>query len=461
MIINIPNNFLSEREYIISMLFNEFLGLECKVNVSDIKDYEIILENKNKLIIKDHFFSKFHDGLYYLDKRNIPAKVKFLKNQFIVENDIPVIYANDELKVSENKIICGIDIFSSSFFMLTRWEEYVNKTRDIHNRFPAYASLVYKNNFLDRPIVSEYVEILWNMLRFLGINQKRKERKFELILTHDVDSLYKWKCWKQVFRTIGGDVLKRKDLKLAISRINEYLRIKSGKQKDPFDTFDYLMEKSELTRVKSHFYFMTGGVTKYDNNYKIDEAVPLIRKIKSRGHIVGFHGSYNSYNNPEQWKKGKGLLEEISQCKVREGRQHYLRFEIPTTWQICEDNKMEIDSTLTYTDREGFRCGTGDEFPVFNILTRKRLNLKERSLIIMDSTIQDPNYRGFSSSKGFEIIKYYIEIAKKYKSKITLLWHNSSFDPSVWAGWKEVYENVLLIQPGSRNKNDGLETMQD
>jgi len=143
--INIPNNFLPERKYILDILFNEFLGLKFKINVKYVsKNYEIVLENGKKLIIKDLFFSNFEDGLNYLDKKNIPEKIKFFKNQFIVEKNFPVIYGDDEFKIKEDEIICGIDIFASSFFMLTRWEEYANKTRDLHNRFPATASLAYK-----------------------------------------------------------------------------------------------------------------------------------------------------------------------------------------------------------------------------------------------------------------------------------------------------------------------------
>ncbi len=86
----------------------------------------------------------------------------FSKNDFIVEKDIPIIYGTDKLEITEqnqNIITCGIDIFASSFFMLTRWEEYVNKNRDRHNRFPAIESLAFKNDFLSRPVVNEYVEM--------------------------------------------------------------------------------------------------------------------------------------------------------------------------------------------------------------------------------------------------------------------------------------------------------------
>jgi len=62
---------------------------------------------------------------------------------------------------------------------------------------------------------------------------------------------------------------------------------------------------------------------------------------------------------------------------------------------------------------------------------------------IMDGTLQNPNYRGLSPDEGFEVIKNHIKTIKKYNGIFTFLWHNSSFDPVGWQGWKEVYENVM------------------
>jgi len=253
--VNVPNNFLPERKYIIDILFDGFFGLKYRIDVIDgVKDYEIILENDKKLIIKDSFFSNFIDGLSYLDKKNVPGKIKFLKNRFIVEKNIPMIYGDDEFNVKEDKIVCGIDIFASSFFMLTRWEEYANKKRDLHNRFPATASLAYKYDFLNRPIVNEYVEMLWNILKYLGCNQKRKEKKYELVLTHDVDNIFKWKNFGLFVRNITGDIIKRKNVSLALENIRQYFG------KNPYDMFDFLMDLSEKRGVKSHFFFMSGGL---------------------------------------------------------------------------------------------------------------------------------------------------------------------------------------------------------
>jgi hypothetical protein len=422
-IISIPNNNIPERKYILYLFFNEFLGLDYQIveNI-DFESWGIELENGSRLIIEDHFFNKYPTELNYLKLENIPSKVEYVENKFTPEDDIPIIYGNSKLKIQDKKIICGNDIFASSYFMLTRWEEYVNKNRDSHDRFPAYESLAYKQGFLDRPIVNEYIDILKKMLLELDNRLVFKEHKYQLYLTHDVDELYQWKTWKQILRVALGDVIKRRSLSLAIERFAEYLLIIKKKKKDPFDTFDWLMDKSESIGLKSRFYFMSGGTNrKYDNRYNIAEprSLKLLKNIKKRRHIIGFHPSYNAYNDFTQFKKEKELLENIVGQKVVEGREHFLRFEIPITWQIWEDNDMEVDSTCGYADHEGFRCGTGNEFSVFNILTRKKLCLKERPLVYMDATIF--NYQQYSNLEIESLLKKILDNNTK-----TVLWHNSS-----------------------------------
>lgn len=379
----IPTDSINERKYILEIIFNEFLGLEIDILPSEsCQNWEILLDNGSKLVFKDAFFSKFKDNLSYLNVENIPKNVKFIHNQFTPESDIPCFFGDDMLEILDTKIVCGIDIFASSFFMLTRWEEYVNKIRDKHERFPAAASLAYKFNFLDRPIVNEYVEMLKNMLLMLDKNIKFKERQYKLFLTHDVDELYFWKSFYHLLRIMAADILKRQNIFLLLENLAQYYLIHRNKIKDEFDNFEWLMDKSESIGEISRFYFMCGGNSaSYDNRYKINEkrALNLIRKIKKAKHIIGFHPSYNSYNNTEMFLKEKELLENVCEIDIVEGRQHYLRFEVPTTWQIWDDCGMKTDSTCDYADKEGFKCGTGDEFSVFNILTRKKIKIKRKT----------------------------------------------------------------------------------
>jgi len=443
--IKIPTNNLNERKYIIDILFGEFLGLEYEIKVENRKDYEIVLENENLIIFEDSFFGNFPKDLEYLKQENIPKKIEFGKNDFIFENDIPIIYGTNKLIKNQSTITCGIDIFSSSFFMLTRWEEYVNKTRDIHNRFPATESLAYKQGFLDRPIVNEYVEMLWNMLKCLGIKQKRKKREFKLILTHDVDIPLKYKNIYSGIKEIIGDIVKRKNFRLAFENLALKLKTHLKLKKDPFDTFNYLMDISESLNSKSYFFFMGKGTSSYDNRYNSNDKfiLNLVENIKNRGHFIGIHPTYNAYNDFNQFKQEKLELEKNFNLKITFGREHYLRFETPTTWQIWEDNEMEWDSTLSFADKEGFRCGICYPYSVYNILTRKKLNLKERPLIVMEGSFitYQPN---ITPEQMEQKIKKLMNKVKKYNGEFVFLWHNSSFNYGNWLKFQYIYEKVLF-----------------
>lgn len=436
--ITIPNNNIDERKYIIDTFFQKILGLNYSVELSDnLNDYVLAFEEK-KIILKDFFWSNNLEPLSYLDVLNFP-KVHYTYNQFIVEENIPVLYGNGELHISHNEISCGIDIFASSFFMLTRWEECITKDRDKHNRFPAVASIAFKNNFLKRPIINEYAEMLWNMLIFLGYSGSRREKKFEIILTHDVDLLKS----PNPFRLFFGDILKRKSIKLAINKLPLFFH-------DPVNTFSFLMDVSERISVKSHFYFMAVSpdtLTNNPNNYlNKSRFKSLIKEITKRGHIIGFHPGYFTFDNRDQWKSEKKLLESSVGIKVTEGRQHFLKFDITKTLNIWDEFGMTMDSTMGYADKEGYRCGTGDSFNVFDFLNRKTMKLIETPLVLMDGSLT--TYQNLSSSDGKKIIEYYLKLGRKYKMKTVLLFHNSSFDNVNWKGWKKMYKEVLIENKG-------------
>lgn len=429
--IYIPNNNLEERKYIIKIFFKYFLGVKYNIYVNEnIDKYILSFSNNWNLNIEDHFFYNYKNRLEYLNINNIPLKIEYLSSEFCPENNIPILFGRNKLEFKEKEVNIGIDIFASSFFMLTRWEEYVNGERDNLNKFPAKESIAYKNNILHRPIVNEYCEFLWNIIEYINPLAERTTRKFCLNITHDIDLISK----PISIRNFASDI-KRFRVDSFRSRL-KYL----FKKENPYDTFDFLMNKSENLNLESHFYFMTGHNErgKDGENYNNKDLFKKsISKIKERDHIIGFHPSFNSYNDVTIFRKEKELLEQFSLSEMTEGRQHALRFEVPVTWQIWNDCGMKISSNMGYASHEGFRCGTGNKFPVFNILTRELLNVEEKPLILMDTTLNF--YRGLTAIQSFEQVKNYILIGKKYNMPITLLFHNSSFDELNWKGWKKSY----------------------
>jgi len=448
--IKIPNDNVKERQYILDVLFGEFLGIPYRVIIdSDCRDWKILLDNGNKVIFEDHFFTYFKSNLEYLHLDNIPKTISFdtkQNNEFLTKDDLPILYGKKSHNISNNIIYCGIDIFASSFFMLTRWEEYVNQKRDRLNRFSAYDSLAFKCNFLDRPIVNEYLEMLWNILVYLKYDDSRKIKKFNTLLTHDIDFLLLRNIQlKKIFRTLAGDILKRKNLKLALSYLKDYLTSCFDMNKDPYNTFDYLMKLSEKFNLKSYFFFMARGETRYDNNYSVNNKYlkEVVSCINHRKHYIGIHGTFNSYKNQILFNREKRELEGTFATSIEFGRQHYLRFEVPTTWQIWENSDMKWDSTAYYPEVFGFRVGTCYEYRVFNILTQKHLKLIEKPLIIMDG------FATYDSQKSSEHLLFeisnIIDNVFHYKGTLILLWHNSSFHNRQWKRYNNLYEDILSL----------------
>lgn len=431
--IQIPNNNVPEREYIIDTILSGYLGLEYSTHIDEAARDYVILINQNELIIKDSFFSNYPVPLSYQVKGALPKKVVYSRNAFASETDIPVIYGNEEIVREGSNIRVGVDIFASAFFMLTRWEEFVNMRRDEHARFRGEESIAFKNGFLHRPIVNEYVEMLWNLLQGVGYKGERAKRYFELVLTHDIDALT-----YVSYKTIIGDIWARKNIKLAWNN-SKYLI-----GRDPFDTYDFLMKTSEDAGVKSHFYFMSSSSKlRYDPPYYLNtrKFSSVVRNIKARGHVIGFHPGYYTFEDYERWTSEKAALERAVKQPITEGRQHFLRMDISRTLSIWDSNQMEVDSTLGYSDKEGFRCGTGDEYRVFDFLSRKPLFLKERPLIIMDGTLLQ--HQKYSYEEALKTMQDYIAICKKYQSKLTILFHNSIF-AEPWQAFTGLYQEALL-----------------
>ncbi len=446
-----PNNNINERKYIIDVIFNEFLGISYNLKISDTcYNWIIVISNTKKIVIKDHFFNKHSQKLDYLNKDNIPSAIKYTNNDFCVEKDIPIIYGTVDFDVSCSEINCGIDILASSFFMLTRWEENVNKNRDIHDRFAAIDSLAYKNGFLDRPIVNEYVEMLWRMLFHLEYTGIRKSKVFETKVSHDVDSPIHARYFdvKRLLRSSAKALVKERKPIKAISYFSDFINYKylNRYNNDSVNTFEFFMDISEKYNIKSNFYFKTDCTdTKYDEVHAGYDKyiIPIMQKISDRGHFIGLHPSYNTYLDIDQTNKEYlSLQSKTNQINHKQeiigGRQHYLMFSAPDTWINWDKQGLDYDSTLGYADIVGFRCGVCYPYTVFDFINRKHLKLKEYPLIVMEGTVF--GYMNLDHAEGLQKMKILKDVCRNYDGIFTLLWHNSFLEKKEYF---DIYEEIV------------------
>lgn len=337
-------------------------------------------------------------------------------------------------QVPNGSVVFYADLIAAVLFMLTRWEETVVKTRDIHGRFPAHASVAYKQGFLDRPIIDEYAMVFQSWIKAILPGWKRPYRQFQIKISHDIDAVR-----SSTFRHLIGDIFKRRDPKSASDTFLGLIHPPS----DPFLSACYqLADLSEKCGIASAFYFMAAKKSQYNNGYKLNQ--PTIRKLindlRERGHEVGFHASYESYRDEKVFLEEKSTVDQFLENIEYGGRQHYLRFSIPHTWRIWERAGLSYDSTLGYADCEGFRCGTCQSFRPFDLQENRELNLLEIPLIVMDTTLH--RYKRYATTESITKLLLLAERCKAVGGIFTLLWHNTSFSQD-WRVWRPVYKGIM------------------
>lgn len=445
--VHVPTSWNAERTYIVDVLLREFLGI----------GYELVVEDRPDTLIGDGTTSReliVADGLFGHSRGAWLTPATFPREPLSTWHpaelglgagpggaDVPVLFGRDPqhddfVTITDERIELGLDIFGAAFFMLTRYEEVVRHERDEHDRFPGAASLAGREGFLERPLVNEYLEILWLCMQRLWPRLERRARSYRLVLSHDVDRLMDVvdRPWSKVVRNVGGDVLVRREPRLGLRRLRLRWSAASGPlDVDPYGTFGFIMDVSEKHGLQSAFYpiaehFAPGR----DGDYSIDHprVRALMRRIHERSHELGLHTSYHTYQDAAQTRREfTRLLQVAEEEGIRQdawgGRQHYLRFRAPITWRNWEEAGLFYDSTLGYADRVGFRCGTCYEFPVFDVLRRRRLELRERPLIVMDVTLLGARYMNLSSQAAIERVEALAERCRSYGGQLTLLWHNT------------------------------------
>jgi len=446
--IGIPNNFHSERRYIIQIFLRELVDCNLVYSVhEDNSQTTIKFPNGSTLLVKDSFFSQLNPEHEYATQSNIPTNVKNVTDVDVgihskSKTNLTEIFGAAEFIHDGKSITCHLDIFASAFFMLSRWEEHANNQTDSHQRFPADQSLAYKYDFLDRPVVNEYIELFKSLVHQLCPTVRSKQRSFNFSNTHDIDKLELFESARDFFlKPIKASIL-RKDPSIFLHQAK--LAWNAAHGTDPFFNFSYLMDVSESANITSHFYFMAANTRSvYDNGYDISDPrlKDIFKEIKSRGHKIGFHPSYYTFKNTKLFSEEKTRLQIATATEISTGRQHYLRFSAPQTWQLWEDNGMTESSTISYSGYSGFRCGICYQFPVFNFLTKKQLKLNEKPLTAMEASIAKNGSTARASLSKY--LSQSIEQVKRYEGDYVLLWHNSSFKYSVWKQYEGAFEQTI------------------
>ncbi len=440
LVISVPSYCQSELEWTCSVLFGEFLGIDYQLRITNCSDF--LIEHEGRAIhLPDIFFAESKLEWMTCKALPVPPTENFCVDKMglpvsLIDKRLPVLFGKPDIEFGEKKIKFGFDVLGMSFFMLSRYEEMVCGERDNHERFPATASIAHKAGFLDRPIVDEYVELLWAAIQRLWPGVKRKHRQAEVVVTCDVDSPFDNAISSPLrfARALAGDLISRRNISAPITRIRNVFASRQGIYDfDPNYCFDWYMSACEKAGRRVAFYFISDSSSRYDGCYRVDEPrmLKLMASIADRGHELGVHGSYNSFRDKRQIMHERQCM--VSACKqakvediIKGNRQHYLRWDCRYTPDYLDAAGYDYDTSGSFADMPGFRYGTSKTFSMWSWQRNGSLRIKQQPLTLMECSVIAGRYMGMGySPKSLELMLDLKRKALRFGGNFVLLWHNS------------------------------------
>ena len=444
LIVEIPPHRRPEREYVLSVLLRDWLGISFAVRVVDHRSETRLQRaggtSEKSVVIPDVLFAP---STPWLARESLPGPIiDAVPLPDCADGDaVPLIYpahgaAPQFVRSTGPQVMLGFDVLGALFFLLTRYEEHVGAAeRDNRGRFPASASVL--TDWVSWPVADMYTQALGRLLDSVWPGLWRgREARGKVALSHDVDhpaARMRWHGGERL-RVLAADVARRRDPDLALRRLCGFLPGAQLRRLDPFDTFDFLMSVSESVGIASTFFFLTLDTARPDGStYTVDDpwAQGLLGRIAARGHHVGLHGSYTSSTDASriaaEWQALEGARPDLPPGVLRRAiRQHYLMWEAGTTWPAQVAAGLEVDESLGYADEVGYRAGTARAFPAFDISRRQALPLEIRPLHVMDVTLT--RYKQTKPAEALAIVSALGKRTRTYGGLLSVLWHNSSLE---------------------------------
>jgi len=341
-------------KYTANQVFNSILGITLELTTD--QNYFITYQGPKlsytKHPIADEFFVKSHELLFEQGINDHTIKV-------FEWNNLPCFFQTSELaKVP-------FDFLAASFYLLSRYEEYLPHLKDEHGRFPGSESVAFQHNFLKRPIVDLWAYAFLNELINVFPNLERKKRTYSYQPLIDVSSSHKYK-YKGFIRSFSGFFMDIFGLKFG--QVVQRTLVVLNLMKDPYDNFDFLKSIHQSLGIKPYIFFLFGTYSTFDKNIApYRRSFQHLIKSVADDAIVGVELSYESFASIHRMKSEWMNLSSVIHRQIKSVRMRFNRIEIPNTYSDFSDLGIRRDYSMGYTHYPGFRAGTCTSFNFYDI----------------------------------------------------------------------------------------------
>lgn len=329
----------------------------------------------------------------------------------------------------------GADVLASAAWWLVGLQEAAATRRDAYGRFPYAASLQAALGDAPggplRPAVDAYRAALGRALRAVGVETPGRTwggAGWAVALTHDLDGLR-----TRRLRALAGDLARGvPPVRAGRRALGPDLRWRSALA---------LHDLAHRRGVRSTWFVKPGAWAPEDLPADLGSARARqwLRHIEAQGHAVGWHPGFGAADHPARLRAERARFTDALGHAPRLARTHFLRWSEPTTPRLLARSGVRVDSTLGFSQREGFRRGTSHPFRVFDVAAGRVSPLWEMPLVVMDTTLAV--HRGLGADDIAATLDAAFDAARRAGGCAVVLWHNDLGEPTPparpGAGWAD------------------------
>jgi hypothetical protein len=329
------------------------------------------------------------------------------------------------------------DIFAASFYLLSRYEEYLPHTKDIYGRYAHENSVAYKESFLNKPLINYWLLDFKRSLQLKFTSLAFHDSPFTFLPTYDIDEAYSYK-YKQWWRSAGAAI---KDILSAKwKRFRQRRSVLNGEQTDPFDSFAWMDDLHRPYKLKPRYFFLVAERTKkYDRNIlPTVSAMQTLIQQHSEKYAVGIHPSWQSGDDSTLLIKEIGTLERITKQKITSSRQHFIRFTLPQTYRQLSEAGIKEDFSMGYGSINGFRASVASPFYWYDLEKEEQTYLLLYPFCYMEANSFFEQKQ--TPQQALEEMLEYYQTVKAVRGTMISVWHNTFLGTDeLYKGWRDAY----------------------
>jgi hypothetical protein len=333
------------------------------------------------------------------------------------------------------------DIFAASFYLLSRYEEYLDHEKDQYGRYDHHNSLAHQQGFLEIPLIDYWMLEFEKEIQKIYPAYHLPARHFVVQPTYDIDIAYRFR-YASPFKNIKGyftDFLMGR-----FDALMERSAIYSGKQKDSYEIYDWLDELHKQYALQPYYFFLVAEKQKgYDKNTDpYTSGMQNLIRAHAKKYRVGVHPSVQSNTDGDCLEREIKLLSYHAHYTIRYSRQHYLKLQLPETYRRLIAAGIQQEHSMGYGAVNGFRASTSHPFYWYDLAKEQTTSLQIIPFCYMDSAAIF--YERLNAEMAMERMNYFFATVKKVNGVFSYVMHNHFLTKQKeWIMWRNMYESFL------------------